>query len=238
MKHISMFGLVSALGVIGFASTGVRTQSGKRGWGGILSRVLLGMRTPLRALGVAGTICLSGCASTRQGVALMQPETPLSAGAIHVGLARVVDARVNAAVGVHVAADGDAVVVRFAHPRQGAEVRLDSTSLDVRSVTTDGIKVGHSTVNVQPDRVALDGGTFIVCWNEREDAESPDHAVVQASNAADGLPRGAPVVISPPDVDVIGTPRAVKIDGHHAVVMFVADTGGSFALYAVAVDSI
>jgi hypothetical protein len=195
------------------------------------------MRTFLRALGVAGTICLSGCASTREGVALMQPETQGNAGPIHVGLARVVDARVNAAVGIHVAADGDAIVVRFAHPRQGAEVRLDATSLDVRSVT-EGIEVKHTSVTAPPDRVALDGGTFIVCWNERGDSESPDRAVAQASDAADGLPRGVPVVVSPPELDVIGTPRAIKVDGHRAVVMFVADSGGSFALYAVPVESI
>jgi hypothetical protein len=35
MKYIAFLGLVSALGAIGCASTGVKTQSAERGWGGI-----------------------------------------------------------------------------------------------------------------------------------------------------------------------------------------------------------
>jgi hypothetical protein len=186
---------------------------------------------------MAGAMCLS-CASTSEGIAMMQPEVPPGAGPIHVGRARVVDARVNPTLGVHVAVDGDAIVVRFARPHQEAEARLDSISLDVRSVTTEGVRVDRNSVDSRPDRVTLDGDTFIVCSNRRGNPESPNRAVVQAFDVTDGLPGGAPVVISPPDVNVIGTPQAVKIDNHRAVVTFEADTGGSFALFAVPVESL
>ncbi len=168
----------------------------------------------------------------------MQPEAPLGPETLHVGRARIVDAHVNPTVGIKVSVDGDAIVVRFARPHRGAEARLDANSLDVRSVTTEGVKIHPDPVRAERDRVTLDGGTFIECWNETGATESTARTIAQAFNASDGMARGEPVVVSPPGADVIGAPRAVKIDGRHAVVTFEADTGGAFALFATSIESI
>jgi hypothetical protein len=54
-----------------------------------------------------------------------------------------------------------------------------------------------------------------------------------ASIQPERLAAGAPVVISPPDADVVGAPRAVSTDGRHIVATFVAATRGSFELLSV-----
>jgi hypothetical protein len=190
--------------------------------------------TTIVVLGLAGAMLLSGCASTSEGIALMQPESTKGAASVRVGQSRVVDAHINPLVGVRMATEGDAIVVRFARPgRLTAVARLDSTSLDELSMTTEA--VDHSPVDTLPGPTVLDGGRFIVCW-KTGDAERGYRAVAQAFNTADGSPQGSPVVISPPDLDVIGRPRAVQIDGHRAVATFEASTGRSFALFAVSIE--
>jgi hypothetical protein len=185
--------------------------------------------------GVVGAMCGSGCASTTEGVSLMQPESTLGAASVLVGPATVVDAHVNPSGGMSMSAEGDSIVVRFARPgRQTAVARLESTSLDELSMTTE--PVDHLPVDAWPDPIVLDGGRFIVCW-KTGNFERGYRAVAQTF-AADGSPWGSPVVISPPGLDVIGTPRAVKIDGHRAVATFEASTGEAFALFAVSLEPI
>jgi hypothetical protein len=83
-------------------------------------------------------------------------------------------------------------------------------------------------------RVTLAGGRFVVFWT-RGSLEWGRRALAQAYNQ-DGSPRGAPVVISPPDADVMVAPRAVTTDGRHIVATFVAATGGSFELLSVPIE--
>jgi hypothetical protein len=166
----------------------------------------------------------------------MQPESMQGAASVLVGPARIVDAHVNPSVGVRMAAERDAIVVRFARPdRLTAVARLDSTSFDELSMTTE--PADPAPVDVRPDPIVLDGGRFIVCW-KTGDFEWGYRAVAQAFSAVDGSPQGAPVVISPPGLDVIGMPRAIKIDGRRALATFEASSGGSFALYAVSLEAI
>jgi hypothetical protein len=193
------------------------------------------MRT-IVVLGVAGAMLLSGCASTSGGIALMQPESTPGAASVRVGPARVVDAHINPLARVRMATEGDAIVVRFSRPgHMTAVARLDSTSFDELSMTTE--PVDHSPVDARPGPTVLGGGRFIVCW-KTGDAEKGYRAVAQAFNTADGSPQGPPVVISPPDLDVIGTPRAIQFDGHRAVATFEASIGESFALFAVSIEVI
>jgi hypothetical protein len=197
--------------------------------------VLLGTRI-LAVLGVASAMCSTGCASTTEGLALMQPESTPGVASVLVGPASVVDAHVNPSQGMSISAEGDSIVIRFARRgRQAAAARLESTSLEAISMTTD--PDDHLPMHVRPGPIVLDGGRFIVCW-KTGDFERGYRAVAQTFNAADGSPRGAPVVISPPGLDVIGTPRAVKIDGHRAVATFEASTGEAFALFAVSIEAI
>jgi hypothetical protein len=198
------------------------------------SRVLLGMRI-VTVLGIAGALGSSGCASTSEGVALMQPESAQGVASVLVGPASVVDARVDPSGGTDMSLEGGSIVVRFARPgRHAAVARLDSTLLEP-SLTTTGA-VDPSPVDTQP-RPALDGGRFVACW-KIGDFERGYRAVAQTFDATDGSPQGAPVVISPPGLDVIGTPRAVNIDGHRAVATFEASTGEAFALFAVSIETI
>jgi hypothetical protein len=53
-----------------------------------------------------------------------------------------------------------------------------------------------------------------------------------------GSPESAATVISPPDVDVVGSPRVASSDGGHLVVTFAAATDRSVKLLSVSVDSL
>ncbi len=85
-----------------------------------------------------------------------------------------------------------------------------------------------------PAVVFLEDGRFIVGWT-RGDARSGHRALAQAFRP-NGSPLGAPVVISPPDVDVLGAPSAGITDGHHVAMTFGTATGGSFEVLAAAID--
>jgi hypothetical protein len=88
--------------------------------------------------------------------------------------------------------------------------------------------------DAQASRVQLDGGRFIVCWT-RGSVEEGRRALAQAFKA-DGLPLGAPVVISPPNVDVVGRPTAIAMDGQHAMATFAAASDSSMQLLAVPIE--
>jgi hypothetical protein len=80
-------------------------------------------------------------------------------------------------------------------------------------------------------RVELDGARFVVCWT-RGSVETGHRALAQTFDL-DGTPRGAPAVISPPGMDVVGAPRAVTTDGRHVVATFDGWSGGDYERVAV-----
>jgi hypothetical protein len=80
-------------------------------------------------------------------------------------------------------------------------------------------------------RVELDGARFVVCWT-RGSVETGHRALAQTFDL-DGTPRGAPAVISPPGMDVVGAPHAVTSDGRHVVATFDGWSGGGYERVAV-----
>jgi hypothetical protein len=80
-------------------------------------------------------------------------------------------------------------------------------------------------------RLELDGARFVVCWT-RGSVETGHRALAQTFDL-DGTPRGAPAVISPPGMDVLGAPRAVTSDGRHVVATFDGWSGGDYERVAV-----
>ena len=84
-------------------------------------------------------------------------------------------------------------------------------------------------------RVDLDGGRFVVCWT-RGGVEEGRRALAQAFKG-DGSPLGAPIVISPPGVDVVEMPRAVATDGNHVVATFAAASDRSVDILAVLIET-
>jgi hypothetical protein len=83
-------------------------------------------------------------------------------------------------------------------------------------------------------RVQLEGGRFVVCWL-RGSPEEGRRALAQ-SFKPDGSPLGAPVVISPPNVDVQTAPQTTATDGQHVVATFVAASERFTELLAVPLE--
>jgi hypothetical protein len=189
------------------------------------------------ALGTAAALAFMGCASTSGGIERGERDfsgvAHRGVSSVRIGEAHVVDTRVNPLMPVRVSFDGNEVVVNFARlGRSGAVARLDASSLQPLSLQPGSEdRSAHST---EAERVVLDGGRFVVCWT-RGSVEWGHRALVQAFNA-DGSPRGAPAVISPPNVDVIGAPRAITTDGRHIVATFAAASGNSFQVMAVPIE--
>ncbi|HEV3192229.1 MAG TPA: hypothetical protein VGY54_17070 [Polyangiaceae bacterium] len=84
------------------------------------------------------------------------------------------------------------------------------------------------------ERVALNDGGYVLCWTTGT-AEQGRSAVAQSFNA-DGSSRGTPVVISRPDVDVMGTPRATTNDAGFIVATFAGAYESSIALVEVPLE--
>lgn len=191
------------------------------------------------ALGTAATaVAFVGCASTSGGIERGERDfsgiARRGVSSVRIGEAHVVDTRVNPLMPVRVSFDGNDVVVNFARiGRSGAVARLDASSLQPLSLQPHGSE-DRSAHSAEPERVVLDGGRFVVCWT-RGSVEWGHRALVQAFNA-DSSPRGAPVVISPPNVDVIGAPRAITTDGRHIVATFAGASGNSFQVMAVPIE--
>jgi hypothetical protein len=97
------------------------------------------------------------------------------------------------------------------------------------------IRPALSLQNPQASRAQLEGGSFVVCWT-RGSIEEGRRALAQAFKA-DGSPLGAPVVISPPDVDVVGAPNVVATDAQHVVTTFAAASETSMDLLAVPIET-
>jgi hypothetical protein len=87
-----------------------------------------------------------------------------------------------------------------------------------------------------PQTVALADGSAAVLWTEGT-TEWGRRAMAQ-SFEVDGSPRGAPVVVSTPEMDVIGTPVGLAVDGHRVVATFYAAEGDEFDLVAVSIDGL
>ena len=189
------------------------------------------------ALVIVGTAALGlgGCATVRAGSGAAAGMADPGLSPLHVADARVVEARFNPMAPVQLAAEGKTVAVRLGQSKRGQVVaRLDADSLELLSRDSSEHVDAPSTPPTGAARVALDEGRVVVCWTQ----ESGDggHVALARLWAANGSPLGAPVVISGPDADVLGAPRAVSTDGHHVVVTFAASAGESFELRAVALD--
>jgi hypothetical protein len=162
---------------------------------------------------------------------------PGEGAAVRVGDARILASHVNPRVPVRLDAQDGSVEIRFGRaPHSESLVRLDLESLEpTSSATVPGQSASGASTHVA--RVIVDdGGGFVEC-STRGSIYSGHQAVVQAFHA-NGSVRGAPVVISPSDADVIGPPLAVTTDGRHIVATFTAARAGSFELIAVPIVSL
>jgi hypothetical protein len=194
----------------------------------------------LWSLGMAGALGALGCASTgavdARGEADFSGHTRRPVASVRIGDAHVIGTRINPLGPVSLeSADGE-LAVSFTGPgRSRAVARLDAASLQPLALSRRDSREAAAP-RTGAARVVLDGGRFIVCWT-RGSLESGNRALAQAFNQ-DGSPRGAPVVISPPEADVVGTPRAVATGGGHVVATFAASAGGSFELVAVPLETV
>jgi hypothetical protein len=136
---------------------------------------------------------------------------------------------------VQIGAEGNAIAVSFGESgRQQVVTRIDPASLDIFTREQEGRAEPPSAPTTGATRAVLDDGRSIVCWAQENAAGG--RQVMAQMWAADGSKIGTPVVISPPDADVFGAPRAVTMDGRHVVVAFASTTGRSFDLRAVSLE--
>ena len=113
--------------------------------------------------------------------------------------------------------------------------RRPNPSLQVGEVhVVDGRVHPPLPLRREAKRVQLEGGRFIVCWL-RGSAEEGRRALAQ-SFKPDGSPLGAPVVISPPNVDVLTAPQLTATDGQHIVATFAVASESSTELWAVPLE--
>ncbi len=195
------------------------------------------MKVKLGLIGIVSMV--AGCASTGAGqVSRGEPDFSsfIRRGdpAVLVGDARVVDAKVNPLVPVQASTEGNEVTLRFGRRRHVEGVaRLEGSSFETVSLEQATV-ADDATPPARATRVMLDGGHFIVCW-KRGDAERGYRALAQVYKL-DGTPVGAPAVISPANVDVVGMPQVVSTDGHHVLATFAAASDGSFVLMAVPIE--
>jgi hypothetical protein len=189
----------------------------------------------LSGFGCVAAIGLAGCATSMHARIDAAGDPALRGPSMHVGDVRVVDARVNPLVPVRLALKDGAIAVSFAHFGHGAGGQIDPASLELRPSEAQEPMRPAEAPSTSVQRVALDNGRFLVCWTSGS-VEWGHRAMAQVFNASDGSPRGVPMAISPPDVDVIGQPRAISSDGNRVVAMFAAESGSSFELMAVALD--
>ena len=192
------------------------------------------MKAALVFLGITA-FGLGGCAATGRMVGGNAASAGGTLSPVRIAETRVLDARVNPMVPVQLAAEGSTIAVTFGQPgRRQVVTRIDPASLDLLSREQNGRSQAPSAPSTGAARVVLDGGRFIVCWTH-ENADGGRQVLAQMW-AANGSKLGAPVVISPPDADVMGAPRAVTTDGRHVLVTFAATAGESFELRAVSLE--
>lgn len=189
-------------------------------------------------LGLASVLGAVGCASTNVGAPAVERESsgvPWRDASMHVGEARIMDTRVNPLAPVGVASDGATIALSYSRGRQSRTVtRMDSESLRVVSSKPSGSSDDSTGSTQTSARVELEGGRFVLVW-KRGSVEWGYRALAQEFRA-DGSPLGAPVVISPPDVDVMGSPQAVSTDGRNLVATFTGASEKSIELVAVPIE--
>jgi hypothetical protein len=192
---------------------------------------------------VAGIVmagaALTGCAST--GVGHERGEQDFSSKirrgvpSMLIGDARVVGSHVDPMGPLQVSSEAGGVAIRYTGPgRSRLQARLAPTSLEPVSAAEDRAAAKEAAPSRDATRVLLDNGHFVVFWT-RGSVETGYRALAQ-SFKQDGSPCGAPVLISPADMDVVGSPRAVATDGSHVVATFAGSTDGSFQVLAVPLE--
>ncbi len=190
------------------------------------------MRSTLVHLAVFG-LALTGCGGAEASGFHQQLDFVVAPPGLRVGEARVVGEGVNPLAPVTLSADRSAIAVAFGQMHHGAVVRLDPGSMEpLERVDEPAAPRGPVAHGVA--RVALKNGTLVVCSTEGT-VELGYRAVAQAYSSG-GTPIGSPVTISPPDVDVIGTPRAASVDGQRVIATFTATRGSAFELVAVPLE--
>jgi hypothetical protein len=148
---------------------------------------------------------------------------------------RAVDSRVQPMVPVHLVAEGGNVAVTFAQRgRHQVVTRLNPASLEVVSSAQAGRSEAPAAPATGAARVALEGGRHVTFWTH-ENADGGRQVLAQMWTAS-GSRLGAPVVLSPADADVLGSPRAATTDGKHVLVTFAATADDSFELRAVSLE--
>jgi hypothetical protein len=180
-----------------------------------------------------------GCASTGTGAQLdVRGWSGIAwhgEAAVQVGESRVIDARVDPLAPVGMTSGGGTIDVSYERVGRVRSVeRIDAGSLARTSSDADR-PVNVAAAGPTGDaRVVLEGGRFVMVW-KRGTLEWGHRAMAQEFNA-DGSSRGAPVVISPPDVDVVGSLQALTTDGRHVVVTFAESSAKGFKLVAVPIE--
>lgn len=196
-------------------------------------------RAIVAAIVVAGAALTGGCASS--GVGPERGEQDFSSTmrrsvpSMRVGDARVVGFHVDPMGPLQVSSEPGGVAIRYTGPgRSRLEARLAPASLDPVFSAEEPAAAKEQAPSREATRVLLDDGHFVVFWT-RGSVETGYRALAQ-SFKQDGSPCGAPVVISPPDLDVVGSPRAVATDGSHVVATFAGSMDGSFQVLAVPLE--
>jgi hypothetical protein len=184
-------------------------------------------------------ITLSACASVEAkkttNVRFAGPTTAsvVASPALRVIDVRSIGRRVNLQEPIALTASGDQVDITFAfRHREGVTIALAPESVQPRLATPYSFPAHTKPatphyVVIEPSRVELGGGRFMSCWND-----NASRRVFAQAYSAEGTPRGAAVVVSPPAMDVIGSPRAVTTNGHHIVVTFFASGDEGFEVVA------
>jgi hypothetical protein len=129
-------------------------------------------------------------------------------------------------------ATGGAEHGRLASASDPPSVRVRETRVVERGATEQGL----AETSAHPARVVLDDSRFVVCWTTGT-AGSGRRLMAQSLNASDGSARGAPVVVSPPGADVVGSARAETQDPRHVVATFVVSEGGALETRAVSLEA-
>ena len=191
----------------------------------------------IAAIVIAGA-ALTGCASSgagpERGEQDFSSKIRHSVPSMRIGDARVVGSHVNPMGPLQVSSEPGGVAVHYMGPgRSRLEALLVPAPLEPVSAADE-----HTAPTEAPSReatrVLLDNGHFVLFWT-RGSVETGYRALAQ-SFKHDGSPCGAPVVISPSNLDVVGSPRAVATDGSHVVATFAGSADGSFQVLAVSLE--
>jgi hypothetical protein len=176
---------------------------------------------------------LTGCGAA----AVQAPAVPLTSacpGSLSVGEPRVLSSQVNPMQPLRATAASNAIAVTFARRGQaGSVLTLEADSLRALS-SSDYVYAGKPTSPPSgTESVTLADGGSLVVWTE---GSIEGHRAMARSFEASGVPRSAPVVISPATMDVFGAPRAATTDGHRVVVTLAATQGQAFELVGVPIQ--